>query len=118
MRDYLFIAAALIFSARTVNSQIIVKAPLSPRITGYRIDARLDVSSKTVNGTMEAFWVNKTNDIVPDIFLHLYMNAFRSERTTFNREAGWKPGNDSSLFGRIRFEIFHIKGWKGYKKQD
>ncbi len=117
MRDYLFIAAALIFSARTVNSQIIVKAPLSPRITGYRIDARLDVSSKTVNGTMEAFWVNKTNDIVPDIFLHLYMNAFRSERTTFNREAGWKPGNDSSLFGRIDLKYFTLRDGKDIKSR-
>jgi len=69
---------------------------LSDRITGYRIDARLDTGSKTVKGNMQAFWVNRSFDTVPDIQMHLYMNAFRSNRTTYYKEMGGSPGNKDS----------------------
>ena len=86
-------------------SQIINKEPLSARITGYMIDARLDPVNKTVTGKMEAFWVNQTIETVPDIQLHLYMNAFRSGKTTFNR--GYSGGKDSSVYGYIDIYEFH-----------
>ena len=69
-------------------SQIILKEPLSSRLTGYSIDARLDEESKTVEGVMDAFWVNNSMAAVPDIQMHLYMNAFKSGRTTFNKSSG------------------------------
>ena len=37
---------------------------------------------------METYWVNKSQDIVPDVQMHLYMNAFRSNKTTFYKESG------------------------------
>ncbi len=42
---------------------------------------------KTVTGVMEAFWVNTTTEKVTDVQLHMYMNAFRSNKTTFATEA-------------------------------
>ncbi len=83
----------MIFAACILPAQIINKTPLSERITGYRITAFLDTTAKTVNCTMEAFWVNKSSDTVPDVMLHLYMNAFRDGNSTFYRESGGKsPG--------------------------
>ncbi|HQM69207.1 MAG TPA: M1 family metallopeptidase [Bacteroidales bacterium] len=70
-----------------ICSQIINKEPLSPRITGYNIEATLDPSEKTVTGNMEAFWVNTSTGSVPDVQLHMYMNAFRSDKSTFSRES-------------------------------
>ncbi len=84
-----------------LQSQIVNKKPLSERITGYKIDASLNIVSKTVSGTMEAFWVNKSGDIVPDIRLHLYLNAFKSSNTTFYKESGGSPGNKESDYGWI-----------------
>lgn len=89
-----------------LKSQIINKEPLSERITGYEIDARLDPVEKTITGIMEAFWVNKSSDIIPDIQMHLYMNAFRSSKTTFYRELRGFPGYKDSGFGWIDIKSF------------
>ena len=70
------------------NSQIVVKEPLSIRQTYYKIDAKLDTVTKVIDGRMETYWVNKSSDVVPDVQMHLYMNAFRSNKTTFNKESG------------------------------
>ncbi len=99
-----FIVIFLIFN--TIQSQIINRIPLSERITGYRLKVRLDTDKKTVSGTMDAFWVNKSSDTVPDIQLHLYMNAFKSNRTTFYRESGGSPGNKESDPGWINIQSF------------
>jgi hypothetical protein len=45
--------------------------------------------------------VNKSNDIVPDVQLHLYLNAFRSRLTTFYKESGGTSGYKESDFGWI-----------------
>ncbi len=96
-----------------LQSQVILKEPLSIRQTGYTINAILDPVSKTVNGEMEAFWVNKSRDIVTDVQLHLYLNAFRSSKTTFYRESGGSPGSKDSDPGLI-----DIKSITGSNEKD
>ena len=95
----------------TIKSQVINKKPLSERITGYKLNVKLDTEKKTVSGTMDAFWVNKSSDTVPDIQLHLYMNAFKSNRTTFFRESGGSPGNKETDPGWIN--ILSLTGRNG-----
>jgi hypothetical protein len=89
-----------------VDAQITNKTPLSIRQTGYKIDAKLDPSSKTVSGAMEAFWVNKSADIVPDIQLHLYMNAFKSKNSTLYMESGGSLDYKDSDYGWIDIKSF------------
>lgn len=55
---------------------------------------------------MNAYWVNKSRDTVPDVRLHLYMNAFRSNQTTYFREFGGSPGNEDADLGWIEIETF------------
>jgi len=106
MRKLFFILAFLLSVSGGVNSQVINKVPLSPRITGYTIDAKLDPATKCVTGKMEAFWVNQTTETVPDIQLHLYMNAFRSNKSTFYKEFGGSPGKDSAAIGWVEIKSF------------
>ena len=54
---------------------------------------------------MQAFWVNKSTDTVPDIELHLYMNAFRNNRTTL-KEAGSPLKDKESEYGWIDIKSF------------
>lgn len=70
------------------------KMPLSVRQTGYTIDASLDTKLKQVTGTVEAFWVNMSADIVTEVQLHMYMNAFSSKNSTYLREI---PGTVSLM---------------------
>jgi hypothetical protein len=84
-----------------LTAQIVLKKPLSSRQTYYKIDAKLDIRSKTVKGEMVAYWVNKSDDIVPDIQLHMYLNAFSSSKSTFYKESDDNPGNKDSDYGWI-----------------
>jgi len=106
MKKYLIVLFAWFIFLIPANSQIINKEPLSLRQTGYRIDAKLDPVTKSVYGTMEAFWVNKSNDIVPDIQLHLYMNAFKNSESTMNRESDASISRKESNYGWIDIKSF------------
>jgi hypothetical protein len=55
---------------------------------------------------MEAYWVNKSSDVVPDIRMHMYMNAFRSNKSTLYNESGGSPGSKKSDFGWIDIKTF------------
>jgi len=106
--------ALLIASGLVVNplvSQIINKEPLSARQTYYKIDASLNDSAKMVTGVMTAYWVNKSSDNVPDVQMHLYLNAFSSSRSTYNKEINANPGNNDIDLGWI--DIKDIKDRKG-----
>jgi hypothetical protein len=111
MKRTSFFFIVMIFIVPVLQAQIINKVPLSERITGYRIDAKLDTVAKTVSGNMEAFWVNKSPDTVSDIHMHLYMNAFRSNKTTFYKESGYdawevSPANKEMDLGWIEIKSF------------
>ncbi|HLN21985.1 MAG TPA: M1 family metallopeptidase [Bacteroidales bacterium] len=81
---------ALFFTglSMSLHSQIILTKPLSPRQTGYKIDAALDTRTAIIHGKMRAFWVNFSNDPVEEVQMHLYLNAFRNSRSTFMKESG------------------------------
>ncbi len=96
----------LICGTSILQSQVVLKEPLTPRITGYSIDARLDIVSKTVTGKMEAYWINDSDQPVPDIQLHLYMNAFKSSKTTLYKEFGGSPGDEDKDRGWIKMISF------------
>lgn len=76
-----------------LSGQIVNDKPLSQRITGYKMEVGLDTAAKTVSGTMDAYWVNVSTDKVPDIQMHMYLNAFSHNKTTLYRESGGSPGS-------------------------
>lgn len=83
MNRFILLLFALTFLFNSSEGQIVLKEALSERQTYYKISASLNPETKTVTGDMEAYWVNKSPDLVPDIRLHLYMNAFKSNKTSF-----------------------------------
>ena len=101
MRKPLFILTLLLSVSGGVDSQVINKVPLSPRITGYKIDAKLNPATKSIEGTMETFWVNQTNETVSDIQLHMYMNAFKSKNSTLYKEMSYPSGKDTTVYGYV-----------------
>lgn len=59
---------------------------LSDRVVSYRIQARLDPDKHTVDGQQQLTWRNRSDRPVSAVFLHLYLNAFESEGSTFFTE--------------------------------
>lgn len=88
------------------KAQIINKKPLSPRQTDYIITAVLDPDTKKVTGTLKAYWINQSQDLVPDIQMHLYMNAFKNKNTTLNREMGVRDSVKDPEAGNIEILKF------------
>src|SRR5260370_21263827 len=62
--------------------------PVSPPVVEYSIDATLDPKAKTVFGKERLLWRNPSGDDVSELQFHLYLNAFKNNRSTFLREFG------------------------------
>lgn len=60
----------------------------SPRTIDYDIQVRLGDEPRMLEAVEEVIWRNQTRDTVKDLCLHLYLNAFRNNRSTFMRESG------------------------------
>ncbi|WP_375771565.1 M1 family metallopeptidase [Archangium gephyra] len=61
--------------------------PLSERVTGYEIDARLDPATHALTGQETITWRNRSGEPQATLWFHLYWNAFKNDRSTFYREA-------------------------------
>src|SRR5207253_841264 len=65
-------------------------------IVEYRIDAVLDPDSKRIEGQERLIWRNPSDDVVSGLRFHLYLNAFKNNRSTFMRESGGQLRGDRS----------------------
>jgi hypothetical protein len=80
----------------------------------YRMEARLDPETRTVSGTLHARWRNPARTPATELYLHLYLNAFASNRTTLMTELGgeaerwWTRHPDG--WGRIDVATLRIDG--------
>jgi hypothetical protein len=60
--------------------------PRSPRNANYSIDATLDPASRTITGTEVITWRNISTNAARELQFHLYWNAWRDDRSTWQRE--------------------------------
>src|SRR5262245_48987500 len=54
-------------------------------VVDYTMHAVLDVPQHTVHGDGTIVWKNRSNVAVRELWFHLYLNAFKNERTVFLR---------------------------------
>jgi Peptidase family M1 domain len=66
----------------------------APEVVDYDIQVRLDANEKRLEGRERIVWRNPSQDTVSDLWFHLYLNAFKSTRTTFYRESGGRLRRD------------------------
>ena len=83
--------AALVLSFATSSSLYAqatgrIAPPLSPRNANYSIDVRLDPASRTITASETITWRNITSKPVNDLRFHLYWNAWRDDRSSWQRE--------------------------------
>jgi hypothetical protein len=83
----------------------------SDRVVGYTIAVRLDPAAKQLTGRETVTWRNPSGDAVSDVWLHLYLNAFRNSASTFMRESGGQLRGDrmsESRWGWIDVSSFRL----------
>jgi hypothetical protein len=73
------------------------------QVVDYRISVRLDPKTKEVKGRERLTWRNPSGDAVPDLWFHLYLNAFKNSKSTFFKGSG----------GQLRGDRMPEDGW-GY----
>lgn len=61
---------------------------LAPDVASYDIQVRLDVEQRLLEGQETITYVNTTQEPIPDLVFHLYLNAFRDENSLFLSESG------------------------------
>ncbi len=59
---------------------------LSDRVVSYRIEAELDAAKHAVHGTEQLQWRNRSDREVRSVYMHLYLNAFANQGSTFFTE--------------------------------
>lgn len=77
--------------------------PGAPDVADYAITVRLDPATHHLSGAETITFRNTTQKPIPDLELHLYLNAFKSADTIFMRESG----------GQLRGDAFNPQnnGW-------
>jgi hypothetical protein len=63
------------------------KSHIEHPIVRYKMSARLDPKTKIVTGHYTLTWWNHTEDTIPDLYFHLYLNAFKNTDSTFIRKS-------------------------------
>jgi hypothetical protein len=75
--------------------------PRSHRIASYQIEASLDAVRHTLAASQTLIWTNAGESPVDRLPFHLYLNAFKNERSLFMRTSG----------GELRGERASDQGW-------
>ena len=81
-------------------------APAAPPVVEYTIEVSLDPASHQLDGREHLVWRNPSGDAVTELLFHMYLNAFKNNRSTFMRESGGqlrgdRAGKKSSDWGWI-----------------
>ncbi len=79
---------------------------LSDRVADYDIRAVLDPVKHTIIGTEKLTWRNRSAVPIREVYLHLYLNAFESEGSTFMTER--------RRLGALRTDVETREGEWGY----
>lgn len=96
---------------------------LSARTANYSMDVRLDTARHMISGREILTWTNTSSDTLPELWFHLYWNAFANNASTFMREsrrdpAARLPDFDKEEWGYSRVEAMRILGDPAFKGFD
>jgi len=101
-------------SAQTYQSHI------EHPIVRYQMSARYDPATRRIAGHYHLTWWNHTEDSIPDLYFHMYLNAFKNMDSTFLREASisrrsellkeWKAEPEGQKWGWVDVNKLQIVG--------
>ncbi|HEV8244863.1 MAG TPA: M1 family peptidase, partial [Polyangiaceae bacterium] len=89
------------------QAQTLVQRPEhAPLIASYTLRARLDADRHLVSGSGTIVWNNPARVPARELYLHLYLNAFKNEKSLFLRSpfGAGRSGTRAHAFGYIDIE--------------
>ncbi len=105
--QHLFIL--LLAAACVLAGSVPATAEDDPIVT-YTIDVRLDAETKRLHASGVIRYTNRSDTPIPDLYFHLYLNAFKNDQSTYIREDGgsWMLADDG--WGWVEIERMLIDG--------
>jgi hypothetical protein len=98
---------ATLLAALLIPVPLLLAGSRVPPVASYKIDAAYEAANHTLTGRETVTFVNRTGRALPDLRLHLFLNAWRNDRSTWLRESEEgigrrRPkGKDAEWFGWI-----------------
>ncbi len=77
-------------------SPLLAATPASPPVVEYTLEASLDPKTHTIEGQERLVWRNPSGDPVSELRFHLYLNAFKNNRSILARESGGQLRGDKA----------------------
>lgn len=71
---------------RPIDQAELLPPERSARVVVYEMDVTLDPERHEIEGSQRITWRNDSDEPVPSLWWHLYLNAFLSDQTTLSRE--------------------------------
>ena len=91
----------LLFSIFAIPSFAQIASPYFQQEVNYRIVATLDDVKHTLKGEVEFEYVNNSPDAIPQIWVHLWGNAFKNRHSAFCKQK-LRDGNSKFYFAKKR----------------
>ena len=82
-----YLVILILLSFNSLQSQTIFEKPLSPRNANYDIKVILETEERQIKGTEILRWRNISSQAAHELQFHLYMNAFKNNKSTFIKES-------------------------------
>ncbi|WP_437993438.1 M1 family metallopeptidase [Sorangium sp. So ce145] len=84
-------------------------------IASYTLRASLDPAQHTMHGEGTLVWRNASREPQRELFVHLYLNAFKDPRTVFLRSSidGFRGGEMLYDYGHIQVTRFAVREMEG-----
>ncbi|HEY7182455.1 MAG TPA: M1 family metallopeptidase [Blastocatellia bacterium] len=88
----------------SADSRSLLQEEIPPQpIASYKIDVQLKLDDKQhpkhLEGAERLTWFNHSNDTISDLQFHLYLNAFKNEKSAFFKESGGQLRGDEAQPG-------------------
>lgn len=119
-RFTLFVASALLFGlpAHLFPQNLFFDEPLSQRLANYTIKVALDDSLKQLRGDLQLQWSNPSQDTIPDLQFHLYLNGFQLESTVAKEGKKGIFSRDSRTLGWIQVDDLRVRNTPHQQKME
>lgn len=80
-------------------------------VASYTLKVSLDPAAHTLHGEGSIRWRNASRVAQRELFVHLYLNAFKNDRTLFlrRRDEGFRGGGGVWDHGYIQVRRFHVR---------
>src|SRR3954469_18624332 len=102
-------------SAKKTEPAWPVLADSAPRVASYEIEAKLDTERHRIVGRETIHFVNRSDAVLNELWFHLYLNAFKNDKTLFLRSpfGAGRSGDKAKEYGYIDVKKLTIRAGDG-----